>query len=97
MVFLYLLPPIALIAGIFQQDLAAMAFGGAGAALMTVLYVPMLQYFGLRPWRAFLLAGVACLYSLMTISSAIRHHRGQGGAWKGRSYSSPPTDHGDVP
>jgi hopene-associated glycosyltransferase HpnB len=97
MVFLYLLPPVSLIAGIFQQDLAVMAFGAAGTALMTVLYVPILQYFGLRPWRTFLLPGLACLYSLMTISSAIRHHRGQGGAWKGRSYSAPPTDHGDVP
>jgi len=97
MVFLYLLPPVSLIAGIFQQDLAVMAFGAAGTALMTVLYVPILQYFGLRPWRTFLLPGLACLYSLMTISSAIRHHRGQGGAWKGRSYRAPPTDHGDVP
>jgi hopene-associated glycosyltransferase HpnB len=97
MVFLYLVPPIALIVGILQQDLAAMAFGGAGAALMTVLYVPMLHHFGLHPWRAFLLPGVACLYSLMTISSAIRHYRGQGGAWKGRSYSAPTSGHGDVP
>ena len=97
MVFLYLSPPVSLIAGIFQQDLAAMAFGAAGAALMTVLYVPMLHHFGLHPWRALFLPGVACLYSLMTISSAFRHHQGRGGAWKGRSYGAPATGHGDVP
>ena len=29
----------------------------------------------------------AALYTGMTISSALRHHRGAGAAWKGRSYS----------
>ncbi len=97
MVFLYLLPPFAFIAGMFLQDMAAMAFGAAGAALMTVMYVPMLQYFGLSPWRAFLLPEIAFLYSLMTLSSALRHYRGHGGAWKGRTYSAPAVDHDDVP
>ena len=35
---------------------------------------------------AICLPAIAMFYNLMTIDSAIRHWRGQGGAWKGRVY-----------
>ena len=95
MALLYLLPPAALIAGGLSGDRGAMAFGAAGWALMTALYLPMLQYFGLGSWRAVLLPAVACLYSAMTVSSALRHYRGRGAAWKGRSYGGSSIDHGN--
>ena len=95
MAFLYLLPPAALIAGGLTGDRSALAFGAAGWALMTALYLPMLQYCGLGSWRAILLPAVACLYSAMTVSSAVRHYRGRGAAWKGRSYGAPSRDNGN--
>ena len=94
MAFLYLVPPVALIAGGLSVDRGAMAFGAAGWALMTALYLPMLQYSALGAWRAPLLPLVACLYSTMTVSSALRHYGGRGTAWKGRSYGTAPSDHG---
>ncbi|ODA75222.1 hypothetical protein APS67_000383 [Streptomyces sp. AVP053U2] len=36
-----------------------------------------------------LLPFTAFLYLLMTVDSAVRHHRGRGGARKGRTYPRP--------
>jgi hypothetical protein len=49
--------------------------------------VPMLRYYRQPPWRALALPATAALYLLMTIDSALRHHRGRGAAWKGRTYA----------
>ncbi len=37
-------------------------------------------------WAAFLLPLAAALYTGMTISPALRHASGKGGAWRGRTY-----------
>lgn len=95
MAFLYVLPPAALIAGFIVGDAAALAFGAAGWALMSALYVPMLLEYGLGAWRAPLLPLVAALYTAMTLSSAWRHYRGRGAAWKGRAYGAPPGGDGN--
>ena len=90
--WLYLLPPVAGLAG-----LAALAAGGgaaagwcaaaglAGWAVMTVTYVPVLRLYRLSPLRAFGLPLVALLYAAMTVDSARRHYAGRGGEWKGRT------------
>ena len=90
--WLYLLPPVAGLAG-----LAALAAGGGAAAgwcaaaglagwvIMTVTYVPVLRLYRLSPLRAFGLPLVALLYAAMTVDSARRHHAGRGGEWKGRT------------
>jgi hypothetical protein len=49
----------------------------------------MLRYYRLAPWLAPLLPFTALLYLLMTVDSALRHHRGHGAAWKGRTYARP--------
>jgi len=63
----------------------------AGAALaawlvMAASYLPTLRLYRLAPWRGLLLPAAALLYALMTLSSALRHLRGGGGLWKGRTY-----------
>lgn len=86
MVFLYLVPPLALILGMIFAKEALLLAGFLGWVLMAALYGPTLKLYG-RSWVEGLglpLAGA--LYSLMTVSSALRHWRGQGGAWKGRTY-----------
>jgi hopene-associated glycosyltransferase HpnB len=90
--WLYLLPPVAGLAG-----LAALAAGGgaaagwyagaglAGWAVMTVTYVPVLRLYRLSPLRAPGLPFAALLYAAMTVDSARRHYAGRGGEWKGRT------------
>lgn len=82
----YLMPPIALVAGLAAGDGAAAALGAAAMALMAALYRPTLRLYH-QPWLAgFALPVAAALYTAMTLSSAIRHWRGAGGRWKGRVY-----------
>jgi hypothetical protein len=53
---------------------------------MAYTYWPTLRLYGRAPWEAALLPAAAALYTAMTISSALRHWRGEGGRWKGRTY-----------
>ncbi len=45
-----------------------------------------IRLYRLAPWRALGLPLAALLYGAMTVSSAVAHWRGRGGAWKGRTY-----------
>ena len=89
---LYLLPPVAAIAGVALLSAGSSAAtaswlaasGLAGWLLMAVTYVPMLRLYKLSPLRAPTLPLIAAMYAAMTADSARRHHRGRGGEWKGR-------------
>ncbi|MFD7130776.1 glycosyltransferase [Streptomyces sp. NPDC059894] len=85
----YLVPPVALLAGLVLGDPAAAVLGGSAWLVMTGTYVPMLRYYRLPVRLAPLLPFTALLYLLMTVDSAVRHHRGRGAAWKGRTYARP--------
>jgi hypothetical protein len=87
----YLVPPLALLAGLALGDGAAAAFGGLAWLVMTGTYVPMLRYYRQPLWLAPLLPFTAFLYLLMTVDSAVQHYRGRGAAWKGRTYARPDT------
>ncbi|MFE1439065.1 glycosyltransferase [Streptomyces sp. NPDC058739] len=87
----YLVPPVALTAGVSAGSTATAVHGGAAWLIMTGTYVPMLRYYGLSPWLAPLLPFTAFLYLLMTADSAVQHYRGRGAAWKGRTYARPDT------
>jgi hopene-associated glycosyltransferase HpnB len=99
LLWLYLLPPAAAVAGL--AGLAAgvgaagwLAVAGlAGWAIMSVTYLPMLRLYRLSPLRAPSLPLIAVMYAGMTVDSARRHHRGRGGEWKGRTI---PARHGDA-
>lgn len=75
----YLVPPVWACAG--------SPAGGAAWLVMTLTYVPMLRYYGQPLWLAPLLPVTAALYLVMTVDSAVQHHRGRGAAWKGRTYA----------
>ncbi|MFD3533519.1 glycosyltransferase [Streptomyces sp. NPDC058664] len=89
LVLVYLVPPVALVAGAVGGDAVAAWAGGAAWAVMAGTYVPMLRYYRQPLWLAPLLPFTAFLYLLMTVDSAVRHHRGAGAAWKGRTYARP--------
>lgn len=85
----YLAPPVTLVAGLLGGDAAAAWAGGAAWAVMAGTYMPMLGYYRQSLWLAPLLPFTALLYLLMTVDSAVRHYRGRGAAWKGRTYARP--------
>ncbi|MFB7862973.1 glycosyltransferase [Streptomyces sp. NPDC056069] len=85
----YLAPPLTLVAGLWAGDAPAAWAGGLAWAVMTGTYLPMLRYYRQPPWLAPLLPFTALLYLLMTVDSAVQHHRGRGAAWKGRTYARP--------
>ncbi|MFJ8659640.1 glycosyltransferase [Streptomyces sp. NPDC093795] len=91
LVLVYLVPPVALVSGVLGGDPVAAWAGGAAWAVMAGTYVPMLRYYRQPLWLAPLLPFTAFLYLLMTVDSAVRHHRGAGAAWKGRTYARPET------
>ncbi|MBK17863.1 MAG: glycosyl transferase family 2 [Rhodospirillaceae bacterium] len=86
MLFLYLVPPVAFVAGLWFGDLPATVFGAAGWAIMTVSIIPTLWLYGLPAVCGILLPLAGLFYTSMTVSSALRDKRGKGGAWKGRHY-----------
>lgn len=89
MTLIYLVPPLSAIAGLLLGNFQVMAIGLAAWALMTFAYWPTVRFYGCSPVFALCLPAIALLYTLMTLDSAFRHWRGQGGAWKGRVYSQP--------
>jgi hopene-associated glycosyltransferase HpnB len=90
--WVYLLAPVAAIAGIALLAAGAStataawltAAGLAGWLLMSLTYAPMLRFYRLSPLRAASLPLVAGMYAAMTADSARRYLAGRGGAWKGR-------------
>ncbi|MEU2158791.1 glycosyltransferase [Streptomyces sp. NPDC019396] len=86
----YLVPPVAVFAGVCGAGDAVARWAGLAAwAVMAGTYVPILRYYRQTLWLAPLLPVTALLYLLMTVDSALRHYRGRGAAWKGRTYARP--------
>ena len=80
--FVFIVP----LAAVLYGPLSAKLFGLIAYSAMVRTYRPMVVYLGNDPLWALLLPLAAVLYTGMTISSAWRHHTGDGAAWKGRSY-----------
>jgi hopene-associated glycosyltransferase HpnB len=80
------------VAAIALGSPAARALGVVAYAAMVRTYLPMVRWLGCAPAWALGLPLSAALYTAMTISSAWRHHRGAGAAWKGRAYGATADD-----
>ncbi|MFC7884961.1 glycosyltransferase [Streptomyces sp. NPDC057376] len=85
----YLVPPAAVVVGAATGSASALVPGAAAWLVMAGTYAPMLRYYRQPLWLAPLLPFTAFLYLLMTVDSAVRHYRGRGAAWKGRTYARP--------
>jgi hopene-associated glycosyltransferase HpnB len=66
----------------------ARGLGGLAWLIMTLLFLPVVRFYGQSPLWAPVLPLTALLYLWATILSAWRHHRGRGGWWKGRSQAA---------
>ncbi len=81
-------PLIALTAGLHDHIVAPFLAAGAWT-LAALSAVPTLLLYRLPTWWAALLPLAAAFYCAMTLDSARRHWRGQGGAWKDRVHPGP--------
>ena len=77
------MPPVALAAGLAGGRPARGGAGGLAWSVMAATYLPMLRYYGQPRWLAPLLPLTAVLYLLMTVDSAVQHHRGRGRGLEG--------------
>jgi type VI protein secretion system component VasK len=87
MALIYLAAPLIILTFFACWNFAALFYAVIACALMAYTYWPTLKLYDRAPWEAALLPVAAALYTAMTVSSALRHWQGQGGQWKGRTYS----------
>jgi hopene-associated glycosyltransferase HpnB len=76
LLLLYAVPPI--------ECLRGSAAATAAWTIMTLLYLPVVSFYGLSPVYALTLPFVALFYLAATLESALLYSTGRGGAWKGR-------------
>ncbi|MGD2180437.1 glycosyltransferase [Lusitaniella coriacea LEGE 07167] len=86
MTLVYLVPPVSVVWGSATGNWVCAIAGSLPWILMSIAYLPTLRFYNCSPFLALCLPGIAFLYTLMTLDSAIRHLRGKGGNWKGRVY-----------
>jgi hopene-associated glycosyltransferase HpnB len=94
MVLVYLAPPAILLAGALYGEPLAAILAGAALASMWFAYWPTYRLYsgrrGAFDWQFLALPLAAFLYTAMTVDSALKHWRGRGGGWKGRTFAPPP-------
>lgn len=83
---LYLAPVGLMVAGVALGNPLMAIAGLTGWGLMATAYRPTLRHYGIGAARAWTLPLAGLLYTAMTVGSAVRHWRGRGGQWKGRTY-----------
>lgn len=88
MAFTYLVAPLAVLTYPLHGSWIAAALGLVTWGLIAFAYQPTLRLYEKPATDALLLPLVGFLYSLMTVASAVRHWRGRGGQWKGRTYQA---------
>ncbi len=84
LLLVYAAPPALLLTWPLHQSAPAALLGGAAWLAMAVTFLPTLVLYGRTPLLAAALPVAGTLYAGMTLDSALRHHRGRGGRWKGR-------------
>ncbi|MEP1443293.1 MAG: glycosyltransferase [Hyphomicrobiales bacterium] len=87
MALTYLVAPIAFLTLPLHGSILAATLGALAYFGMTLAYTPTLRRYKKSQLWALILPLSAVVYMMMTVSSALNHWRGRGGAWKGRTYS----------
>ena len=87
MLLIYLAPVIFAFSFAAHGNIPVLMFALASWGIMAGTYWPTLKLYGQEPWQSVALPLAATFFTAMTISSALRHYKGRGGEWKGRTYS----------
>jgi hypothetical protein len=86
MSLVYLAAPAILLIGFYLESEKLIIVSSLTWVLMAIAYLPTLRLYKLSPLWSLSLPLISLFYNLMTIDSALRYWRGQGGGWKGRVY-----------
>jgi len=86
MSLVYLVAPVILLIGFYLESEKLIIVSSLTWVLMAIAYLPTLRLYKLSPLWSLSLPLISLFYNLMTIDSALRYWRGQGGGWKGRVY-----------
>jgi len=86
MLLLYVAPVAALVLGVARRRPSLALAGVVALGTMSAAYAPTVRLYRQPLWRALTLPLAGILYTAMTIDSALRHARGEGGKWKGRVF-----------
>jgi len=89
MLLLYVAPVAAVALAVARRQPALTRAGLVAWGVMSAAYAPTVRLYRLPRWRALTLPLAGVLYTAMTIDSALRHIRGEGGPWKGRTFIPP--------
>lgn len=87
MILVYIVPPVCAIFGLLSGNWLVAIAALSTWLVMAYAYLPTIRFYGCSPALALCLPGIAFLYTLMTVDSAVRHWQKRGGTWKGRVYS----------
>jgi hopene-associated glycosyltransferase HpnB len=87
MILVYIVPPVCAIFGLLTGNWVVAIAALSTWLVMAYAYLPTIRFYGCSPALALCLPGIAFLYTLMTVDSAVRHWQKRGGTWKGRVYS----------
>ena len=88
MLLLYVTPVAAVALGVAKRRPSLALAGLVAWGVMSAAYAPTVRLYRQPLWRALTLPLAVFLYTAMTIDSARRHARGQGGTWKGRHFAA---------
>ena len=89
MTLTFMAPPLIALSAGLHDDIVAPFLAAGAWTLAALSAVPTLRLYRLPAWWAALLPLAAAFYCAMTLDSARRHWRGQGGAWKDRVHPGP--------
>lgn len=87
MALLYVVPLAGVLFFPMHRSIPGLECAAAAYALMAASYRPTSSLYGQSIWKILFLPVAGALYTAMTFSSALRHWRGAGGLWKGRTYT----------
>ena len=88
MLMLYVAPVAAVALGVARRRPLETLAGLAAWGVMSAAYAPTVRLYRQPLWRSLTLPLAGILYTAMTLDSARRHARGQGGTWKGRHFAA---------
>ncbi|MEL6258542.1 MAG: glycosyltransferase [Pseudomonadota bacterium] len=88
LVLVYLVAPISILSFPLHGDIRIVSLGALAWCLMAFAYWPTLKLYKRSALEGFALPVAGAYYAWFTLLSALRHWRGKGGQWKGRTYPS---------
>ena len=87
MIVIYVAPPLIALMPTGQIGLAAGMLAASAYLVMASAFQPILLFYRRSSFWGLALPLIGALYAMFTLQSAIRHWRGKGGMWKGRSHA----------